>query len=126
MEGAQVLPGERDAALQPVPYAIVSLTSDATHLYFADREGKIYRAPKSGGSVEKLAQYASNLSVAVDDERYYWFQGTALVATCKDGSSTQFLANAEKLSKYDPPGSIAVDSTGVYFRSSIAVFRVAK
>ncbi|WNG17289.1 hypothetical protein [Cystobacter fuscus] len=108
-----------------LPGSIVSLTLDDTDLYFADRKGGIYKASKSSGAVTKLASTATHLSITVDAERYYWFNGTALTATCKNGGGSQVLATVSS-----PPASIpeviAVDGEGVYWRNSSQVWKVAK
>ncbi|WP_143177927.1 hypothetical protein [Cystobacter ferrugineus] len=108
-----------------LPGSIVSLTMDDTDLYFADRTGGIYKASKSSGAVTRLASTATNLSITVDAERYYWFNGAALTATCKNGGGSQVLATVSA-----PPARIpeviAVDAEGVYWRNSSQIWKVAK
>ncbi|MDC0707950.1 hypothetical protein POL68_05655 [Stigmatella sp. ncwal1] len=111
--------------LVTIPGSIVSLTLDETHLYFADRTGNIFRASKSGGAATGLATTAAELSIAVDAERYYWFNGAALTATCKNGGGSQVLATVSP-PRTSTPGIISVDAEGVYWRNSSQVWKIAK
>ncbi|SEU38099.1 hypothetical protein SAMN05443639_12587 [Stigmatella erecta] len=111
--------------LVTLPGSIVSLTMDETNLYFANRTGGIFRVSKSGGAVTQLASTAADLSIAVDAERYYWFNGTALTATCKNGGGSQVLATVS-LPQTRTPDIISVDAEGVYWRNSGQVWKVAK
>ncbi|MET0406705.1 MAG: hypothetical protein ABW123_30075 [Cystobacter sp.] len=108
-----------------IPGSIVSLTLDGTDLYFSDRTGGLYRVPKSGGAVAKLQSTATDLSIAVDAERYYWFNGPALTATCKNGGGSQVLATVST-PQTRTPDILAVDAEGVYWRNSSQVWKVAK
>ena len=78
--------------LVTLPGSIVSLTPDETDLCFANRTGGLFRASKSGGAATQLATTAAELSIAVDAERYYWFDGATLTATCKSGGNFRVLA----------------------------------
>ncbi|EPX56521.1 hypothetical protein D187_007863 [Cystobacter fuscus DSM 2262] len=111
--------------LVTIPGSIVSLTPDETDLYFADRTGGIFKVSKSGGAVTRLASTATNLSITVDAERYYWFNGTALTATCKNGGGSQVLATVSSPPEIIPE-VIAVDGEGVYWRNSSQVWKIAK
>lgn len=115
----------RPVKLVTVPGSIVSLTLDDTHLYFADRTGGLFRALKSGGAVTQLATTATNLSVAVDAERYYWFNGTALTATCKSGGNFQVLATVSG-SQTSTPGILSVNDEAIYWRNYSQIWKVAK
>ena len=108
-----------------LPGSIVSLTLDDTDLYFADRAGGIFKASKSSGAVTRLASTATDLSIAVDAERYYWFNGSALTATCKNGGGSQVLATVSS-PQTRTPEIISVDAEGVYWRNSGQVWKVAK
>jgi len=113
-------------ALIKTPGSIVSLdVTDPTHVYYADRNGGLFKAPKSGGPVVELAQNAAEMSIAVDAERYYWFDGPNLTATCKDGSGSQVLA-AVSPPDTDRPAIMSVDSSAVYWRSYSQIFKIAK
>ncbi len=118
--------GATPTAFVSLPGSIVSLTSDATDLYFADRTGGLYKASKSSGAVTKLASTATNLSITVDAERYYWFNGSALTATCKSGGGSQVLTTVSSSALTRTPEILSVDANGVYWRGSGAVWRIAK
>jgi hypothetical protein len=112
--------------LVTLPGSIVSLTMDDTDLYFSNRTKGLFKVSKSGGTVTQLASTATDLSIAVDAERYYWFNGTALTATCKNGSGSQVLATVASTPQTQTPDIISVDAEGVYWRNSYQVWKVAK
>jgi len=111
--------------LVTIPGSIVSLSLDETDLYFADRTGGIFRTSKSGGAATRLANTAADLSIAVDAERYYWFNGAALTATCKNGGGSQVLATVSP-PQTSTPEIISVDGEGVYWRNYSQVWKIAK
>ncbi|ATB39851.1 hypothetical protein CYFUS_005299 [Cystobacter fuscus] len=111
--------------LATIPGSIVSLTPDEADLYFADRTGGLFRVSKSGDAVTRLASTATDLSIAVDAERYYWFNGAALTATCKNGGGSQVLATVPS-PQTRTPEIISVDGEGVYWRNARQVWKIAK
>lgn len=98
--------------------SIWSLAFDQTHVYYV-YGGWIQRMPKSGGTPVKVT--LGGISVAVDNERLYWLDGSALRAMCKDGTGAQVLATIN-----DEYGSLAVDSTGVYWTDDGKIRKIAK
>jgi hypothetical protein len=111
--------------LLTLPGSIVSLTQDDTDLYFANRTGGLFRASKSDGAVTQLASTAAEMSIALDGEHYYWFNGNALTATCKNGSASQVLATVSA-PKTGIPDILEVDAEGLYWRNYSQVWKIAK
>jgi hypothetical protein len=105
----------------------VSLTVDATHLYWIDGDaGALVRMARTGGAITTLATGASAWtpwSIAVDATTVYWLDPDdgAVRATPRGGGVTRTLATGQG----DLVG-IAIDAGHVYFAGGDRVRRVAK
>ncbi|WP_234023030.1 hypothetical protein [Sorangium cellulosum] len=104
------------APIRFIPRVSWYLAFDEDNVYYVN--GGVHRMPKSGGTPVQLA--TGGTRVAVDDERIYWLDGTALRAMCKDGTGTQVLASTSE------PYNLAVDSTGVYWAGEGKIRKIAK
>ncbi|XYI02444.1 hypothetical protein ACMHYB_22895 [Sorangium sp. So ce1128] len=93
---------------------------DADSVYVSIRSVGIVRLPKAGGVATTVATGAASY-LAADAERLYWFDGSSLVATCKNGGGRQVVATGMS----DPRG-IAVDDSQLYWGDSNKVWRVTK
>jgi hypothetical protein len=97
-----------------------SLAIDATDVYFTSYDRGLFRMPKTGGTPVQIDRYRQGWTVAVDDERVYWYDREVLKARCKNGSSTEVLTTPEFVE------ALAVDSTGIYWGGYGKIWKIAK
>jgi hypothetical protein len=103
------------AAEQPAAY----LAADSTNVYWTDSSGTVKKAPVGGGAVTTLASSQDPYGIALDSDSVYWtnvgdFTG-AIVKVPIGGGAITTIASESNVSF---GGSVAVDSTSVYWTVS--------
>ncbi|WP_438027647.1 hypothetical protein [Sorangium sp. So ce233] len=96
------------------------MVNDASHLYVALSGAGIVKLPKTGGAATTVASGDASY-LAADAERLYWFNGSSVVATCKNSGESQVVATGMAA-----PRGIAVDNTQLYWADSDKIWKVAK
>lgn len=100
--------------------APVSVTIDATSVYWTTADGKVMKAPRDGGGATTLFDdgVTFHQGIAVDATHVYWAAGNAVKRIPLDGGVATTLATAGDAT------AVAVDATHAYWTAGETIMRL--